>query len=268
MKKLSLISLLILLVFTACEDIPNGVIDSTDPNYRLLAINAPSEFFYSPSDSVFTTSAKFENTSTIARVWFNIVTDDGTASIKQNVPMLDDGSSESGDITAGDGMFTGKTILGGNIASGKYIVEYYVENNVSAGTDRIQLVSSHSLKFTSSKDNSAPVISELSAPDTVVVQDPKSLIQLRLKAEDENGLVDIKSVNFVVIAPNSSSSTPIAMLDDGKEENGDETAGDGIFSRIIEVTPSNTKGDYTFEFVAEDRAGALSNKIIHIITIK
>lgn len=261
MKKLSLISLLILLVFTACEDIPNDVIDSTDPDYRLLEINAPLEFFYSPSDSVFTTSAKFENTSTIARVWFNIVTDDGTASIKQNVPMLDDGSSESGDSSANDGTYTGNTILGESIASRNYVIEYYVENNARIGNDKTQLVASHTFLFTSSRENFPPIISNPVVPDTVIVQSPSSAVDLYLQVEDQNGLADIKNVYFYLYEPNSTDSIKISMADDGNTEvSGDVTAGDGIYSKRYFFRPTDKGGVYKLVFEAEDNSGQKSNK--------
>lgn len=268
MKKLLFVSILVLFVFNACDEIPSEVVDSADPDFRVLAVNAPTEFINTSTDSVLTTSISFENTSTISAVWFNIVTEDGSATLKQRVAMTDDGNSTNGDNKAGDGIYTGKTILGSSVAGGTYVIDYYAENNVRAGSDKVQLVSSHTLQFISSTENVAPVLSELTAPDSVEVQDPKSLILLQVKATDENGLVDIENVSFVVISPDATTSNPIKMLDDGKTENGDNTAGDGIYSRIIEVTPSNTKGDYTFKFTAEDRSGALSNTITHTITIK
>ncbi|MDZ7765458.1 MAG: hypothetical protein U5K00_13695 [Melioribacteraceae bacterium] len=32
------------------------------------------------------------------------------------------------------------------------------------------------------------------------------------------------------------------MFDDGQEGNGDDQAGDGVYSRIIEIAPANQKG--------------------------
>lgn len=272
MKKLSLISLLILLVFTACEDIPNDVIDSTDPDYRLLAINVPSEFFYSPSDSVFTTSAKFENTSTIARVWFNIVTDDGTASIKQNVQMLDDGSSESGDSSANDGTYTGNTILGESIASRNYVIEYYVENNARIGDDKTQLVASHTFLFTSNSENFPPQISNLIMPDSIKLDE---LFEFSIEAYDPNGLVDINRVYYELYRPdgslveNSQGISKFPLSDNGDtNETGDLIAGDAIFTMRLMIPNGQQVGEWRFEFTAEDNFGALSNTIIHTLTVQ
>lgn len=268
MKKLLAILLFGLLAFTACDDIPSEIIDSANADYKLISVDAPFEFTASPTDSTFRTTIAFENTSSISSVWFDILTDDGTVVIKQRVPMLDDGSADNRDTKAGDGVYSGTTLFGSSYATANYTVEYFVEDNVRAGNDKIQKVAAHKFFFISGKGNSAPVISNLIAPDTVVVQDPKSLVELHVSVADSNGLVDISSVSFDVFGPGSGTGNKVSMFDDGKESNGDEAAADGIYSRVIEVTPDNTTGDYRFEFSAKDRSGATSNKIIHTITIK
>ena len=59
------------------------------------------------------------------------------------------------------------------------------------------------------------------------------------------------------------------MFDDGNiDDSGDETAGDGIFSRIIKVDQTNAKGTYHFEFTAKDRGGLLSNTINYSVLIQ
>jgi hypothetical protein len=55
------------------------------------------------------------------------------------------------------------------------------------------------------------------------------------------------------------------MQDDGKT--GDAVAGDGRFSLTIQITPQNATGTYRFEFQAEDKKGALSNKIVQNINV-
>lgn len=261
MKKLLLTSFLLLLLFNACDNIPSEVIESADPDYRIVAVNAPTEFTQTPTDSIFTTSIRFENTETISSVWFNIVTDDGTATIKQNVLMLDDGNSSNGDLIEGDGAYSGRTVLGNSVSSGTYVVEYYVENNVGSEDDNIQLIASQNFYLRSYSENYPPVISNPTIPDTVIIESPNTEVTLTLEVKDPNGVFDLKNVYFYLFVPNTDDSTKINMVDDGvTETSGDDTAGDGIYSTRYTFSPSDQRGEYKLVFQAEDNLGLKSNK--------
>jgi len=57
------------------------------------------------------------------------------------------------------------------------------------------------------------------------------------------------------------------MFDDGT--NGDVTAGDGTYSRIVILPPVGvTKGTFRWEFQAIDRSGESSNIIDHFVLIQ
>ncbi len=99
-----------------------------------------------------------------------------------------------------------------------------------------------------------PVLSNLTAPDTVSRSAGKPIV-LSIQVTDPQGLSDIKSVHFNTTKPDGTPAdgNPFFMYDDGDKENhGDETAGDGIYSLIIIITPQNAKGEYRFDFMAED----------------
>ncbi len=262
MKKLIFAALLFSIVFISCDEIPNEVIDTTSVNYKLSSVIAPNDFVYSEDDSTLTTSLIFTNAATISKVWFNVVTENGTTIIKQNVSMNRTGTNDD-NVT-----YTGSTVMGKGIPTGEYVIEYYVEDNITAGSNNTKQVASHNFQFLSGQQNSPPVISNLVAPDTVTVQDPRSIIELHIDVADSNGLLDIDEVYFNVFGPGSSTGNKVNMFDDGQEGNGDNTAGDGVYSRIIEVTPTNTMGEYRFEFEAVDKVGEVSNKIIHTIIIR
>lgn len=262
MNKIIITILLSLFVFVSCENIPSDVIETAEVDFKLVSLSAPPEFVYTQQDSTFETTIEFSNHQSISRVWFNIITEDGTTMLKQNVAMIG-GSLTPSEIRG----YYGSTILGKGIPTGNYITEYYVEDNIDAGNDKVHKIASHNFLFISGQQNKPPVISNLIAPDSVVVVAPRSLINLHIKVEDENGLLDIREVYFLVFGPGSTTGNKVSMFDDGQEANGDDSAGDGIFSRIIEVTPTNTKGEYRFEFEAVDRAGAVSNKIIHLLQV-
>lgn len=120
--------------------------------------------------------------------------------------------------------------------------------------------------------NIPPVISNLSAPDslTVLPQDTV-LILLSIRASDANGLDDIKSVFFNSYRSDGtpSSGNPFEMFDDGNRYGtGDITKGDGVYSRIVILPPGTTPGLRRFDFQAVDKSFAYSNVISHNILVK
>ncbi len=100
-------------------------------------------------------------------------------------------------------------------------------------------------------------------PDTLVVTDT-TFIQTSIKVSDSNGLTDIESVYFIVYKPDGTTNNfKTTMFDDGNvDDNGDETAGDGIYSRIIKLDQTNAKGTYRFEFKAKDVEDFLATQLI------
>lgn len=121
------------------------------------------------------------------------------------------------------------------------------------------------------RGNRPPVISNLIAPDTVFLQTQTVLIKITIKATDPDGDNDIKTVQFNSYKPDGSPSSgnPFKMYDDGNASgiSGDDKAGDGIYSIIVQLPPNSQRGKYRFEFQAIDRAGALSNIITHFIVV-
>jgi hypothetical protein len=59
------------------------------------------------------------------------------------------------------------------------------------------------------------------------------------------------------------------MYDDGNLSgiSGDDIAGDGIYSIIIQLPPNTQKGKYRFEFQAIDKSNASSNILTHYIYV-
>ncbi len=119
--------------------------------------------------------------------------------------------------------------------------------------------------------NVPPVISNLQAPDTLTVSTDTIKITLSVQVSDADGLSNIQSVFFNAFLPSGAPSggNPFGMFDDGNLLlNGDITAGDGIYSRIIILPPGTTSGSYKFDFQALDKAGEYSNTITHFIVVK
>jgi len=115
--------------------------------------------------------------------------------------------------------------------------------------------------------NFPPVVSSLSAPQTISRNRVPNTYVLSIQAADPNCFTDLRRVFFNTFLPNgnASSGNPFTMRDDGKE--GDALAGDARYSLTIQITPQNAAGIYRFEFQAEDKKGALSNKIIQTISV-
>lgn len=117
--------------------------------------------------------------------------------------------------------------------------------------------------FVARRTNSRPRLSNLVAPDTVTKPTTGTvLFTFAVTASDSDGYGDISDVSFYAIFPPPPSGA-IPLFDNGNRDNGDERAGDGVFSRIVSITPQNTTGEKRVVFLARDRFGAMSDSLPH-----
>lgn len=118
-----------------------------------------------------------------------------------------------------------------------------------------------------SRRNSKPVLSDLSVPDTIVR--PTTGINyyvFSVAVSDSDGYQDISQVYFKRILPTETGN--ISMFDDGNANlDGDQVAGDGIFTRVVSIDSTAFLGQQVFLFRAKDNSGALSDSLLHTITI-
>ena len=253
-------------LFTGCEGIPDEIINTNVSDFRVVRISAPKDFQYIPGDSSFVTSIEFDQINSLKSIWQSIVSSDGSLTLRSMIPMADDGKLiSSGDAKANDNIYSSIIRLSNSDPNGTYEISFYVLDN--SGEDK--KVGAHPFNYDNGQNNIPPVLSELIAPDTVIVTAPKSIIVLSVLANDENGLQDIENVYFKSYRPDGTTSGDKEfMFDDGNiNGHGDETASDGRYSIIIEVLPKNTKGKYRFDFQAQDKGKKLSNIIKHNIFI-
>lgn len=114
-------------------------------------------------------------------------------------------------------------------------------------------------------ENTAPVISDLVAPDTTWRPVQDSIIYVfELTVEDFQTQLDIAEVSYSVINPQGEPGTSPFFVFNDSGIDPDEVAGDGVWSHGFktEADPERTNfGTYTFIFVAIDRAGNESNSI-------
>lgn len=104
-----------------------------------------------------------------------------------------------------------------------------------------------------------PVIEDVVAPDTVwrpAAGDPDEHIEFIAVVSDPDGLSNVNTVEFWNA---DRPSTRIEMFDNG--EQGDATAGDGRYTRVVEISSSNQPGTNMFAFEATDLSG-LSSSIV------
>lgn len=166
-----------------------------------------------------------------------------------------------GDAEAGDGIFSFRSDLRDTLKiRGNHFVRFQAVD-IGGLKSRAVVVDFYVLR-----ENLPPVLSDLVMPDTVSTSVVQSFL-ISVRVTDPQGLDDIKKVWFDLTKPDGtpSSSNPVPLFDDGS--NGDQTAGDGIYSLQVSISPQNDKGVYRFDFNAEDLSGTISDTLTHYFTV-
>ncbi len=128
------------------------------------------------------------------------------------------------------------------------------------------------------RNNSPPRLSDLSAPDTIVLPVGGSLVvSISIAASDSDGIGDIQQVYFRSLT-SSSPDFKFFLFDDGGTSppgppffltSGDEVAGDGRFSiRIPLADGPNVRRTNIFAFQAVDTFGDTSATVLHSLTVR
>lgn len=156
-----------------------------------------------------------------------------------------------GDAIAGDKVFS-RNIALDHIDSldGQVIAQYDIyESGVSikSFTDSLDVIA-----------NLPPVITEITMPDTIVRPETGSKALLfSVTVDDPNGAYDVTNAFFQVLSNTTGQwSSDFDMYDNGEE--GDELAGDGIFSRGLQISSTNTAATNYFRFRVKDTAANFS----------
>ncbi len=187
----------------------------------------------------------------ISRVEYWVRNHDGSAVLSSGL-LLDNGVLP--DVASGDSIFSGTMqfqIVRSTI--GTLFVEVASEGTGSYHSNSLFLP----LEIV--RANQPPVLSNLLAPDTILVgANPSFLITIR--ASDPDGLPDIRSV-----IRTTPSNLVLPLNDSGV--NGDQQAGDGIYSETVSLDPPPPAGAYDFTFQAFDRSNVGSNIINKRITV-
>jgi hypothetical protein len=175
------------------------------------------------------------------------------------VAMHDDGSSP--DSVAGDGVYSA-------------LIQFTIPRSAS-GFYILKVVASDIQGFVSNavetplfmlRDNHAPVVSNLVAPDSAVVPvGGSALIPLYIRATDYDGQADITQVYFRSL-DSSDPTQKFIMNNDGSAPG--SVPGDSTYSIIVKAPDSPTvRKTYRFAFQAVDTFGDTSATILHSITL-
>lgn len=263
---LSILITISILFSTSCEKEFDTVIDVQKPSYQVVSVAPKDSVIFNVEDSSLVIKIEFSQSSLVNSVIAEIADPSNKNFLNGTLTLFDNGKPENGDQTANDKIFSNKIFLKSNDLNGNYNVKFYVNDN----SGQSKLAAWTTFKYRNGQSNFAPVISNaLVEPDTVVVTDTIAILT-SLLVQDGNGLNDISEVYFIVYRPDGSTSgNKVFLFDDGNLlQNGDQSAGDGIYSRIISVNQTNAKGTYRFEFKAVDRGGLQSNIINYPVLIQ
>ncbi len=257
MRKTIFIFLLSLILF-GCDGVEDSIVDPIDSDFSVTNITAPTTLKYLGSDTKLVTSITFSDSKSILRTWINLASQDGTVNITYQEDMEKSAENE----------YSTSIVMDEEMPSLTYTIDYYYQTGIQAE----KKIASHNFDYDNNQNNVAPIISNplfYYSDENPILRDTLENDRpfiLSIEVADENGLSDIDSVYTDFYSPNNPSAYRVILFDDGKEENGDEIAGDGIYS--WKNTFHDAFGDRKFEFWARDRAGVLSNMITHNVVVK
>jgi hypothetical protein len=117
-------------------------------------------------------------------------------------------------------------------------------------------------------ENFPPRLFNVELPDTVSRPSTGGVIvEVHITASDPQGLNDMQIVNMT-IQRSGGPANVIEMFDDGDfDNNRDDVAGDGIYSRALLVDNSSTPGTFYFTFEAQDRVANAAVAVVDSMII-
>jgi hypothetical protein len=249
--------LLIPLLIWGCEKTYENLIDTSTDNFQVNSLSGIKDInlLENPEDSILTFTMTFSSGSFVSDAYFDIYFSDNSKVNSSPVEMQE----------IFDNTYSAQYFLGRANPIGNYTVRFSAIG-IEGTAKQVAL---GSFQFNNGQENLPPEISNtVIDPDTAVVNDT-TIIFTSVEAMDPNGASDILEIYFIVYRPDgTTNNSKVLLFDDGKPENGDVLAGDGIYSRLIQVNQNNQKGTYRFEFRAKDRLGDLSNIINHFVLIQ
>ncbi|MBC8403278.1 MAG: hypothetical protein H8E14_17470 [Candidatus Marinimicrobia bacterium] len=182
------------------------------------------------------------------------------------ITIADDG--QTGDILSDDGVFA--TVIPADSTTLSTVLDSIATTVIGMIVEAVYGTQVTNASDSFDLSNYRPEILAVSMPTAMYIPcagDPLGydLDTLVVTVRDSNGLDDIQTcyLNFEKPDSNLSSGSPIALYDDGYEEEGflrwDEVANDGKYSRLILIDGNSQEGEYRSHYFARDFNGLVSN---------
>lgn len=278
MKKVYFIVSLLVLSIVSCEKDYTGILDSSINEYQILSVSPSGNISFNAIDSLITINVTFTTSSKLSEVSCDIFSSENKKLNDSRLKLFDDGNLNiSGDDIKGDNKFANKFPLSSSYPIGDYKIYFYVTNL----SGEIKQAAQSNFIYDNGQDNIPPIISNLVMVDSATSNPIDSVnvdvtFIFSVQAEDPNGYSDVSIVYFELFRPDGSivtdgsGNSKFRMSDDGNFlVYGDKTAFDGIFSfknKFLD-SPTTQRGNWTFDFQAQDRGGLLSNKLTKILKV-
>lgn len=164
-------------------------------------------------------------------------------------PMYDDGSF--GDLSEGDGIYSYETFIDSSVSTGTKLI-------TATATDKRDNTAIAMLNFSVTVNNLKPSLDAPSALPSNVPNDGETEVLLTVRATDPNG--NLKSVT-ISLSPISGVASQ-KMFDDGS--NGDQSAGDNVYSFETTVPSTVTVGQKDLKITAVDQEGLTDTQHIFL----
>lgn len=261
------------LVVAGCEEPGGGIVDRNGtPPYLSAATVQPAIIdlrTVTPVNGSYPVSAsvavQITATDRLHPVfWVSaVICSPGADSPFQEITLRDDGVAP--DATAGDGHFAGTfTWIASKRDIGRFPIRFSArdENGLESNVLEIPLGIV--------RQNNLPVLSSLTAPDTVLLPAGGSLnFAMTVAASDPDGAQDIREVYFRSL-DSSDPNRKFFLYDDGSLSSGDRVSDDGIYTITVSLVDNSPtiRHPYRFAFQAVDSPGDTSNTILHILTVR
>lgn len=258
--KSTLILLLAILSFS-CEQNKLGTVDvSTDVPFLASPVVSPDSVYIdglTPTDSLYSISVVASVKVKTPRSGLSVTAAALAAGSGQAVAQAilhDDGVAP--DQVANDSVYAGKLDFRiKRTAFGRYRVRYVVRKGDGTPGNVVER------PLILARANSSPALANAGIrPSTPPGSSSDSTrVLLTVVASDSDGIGDIRQVT--VTPRNTIDSSGRAMFDDGNLAQGDQVAGDGVFSCYVWIRPTGSLQDVEFVFAATDRRNAQSNEV-------
>lgn len=202
------------------------------------------------TDVNFSVAAEFENEQRLATPLFIYVEDQVTGDVYNSYEIV------SLDLSDGKLMFNGAMRLP---KAGLLELNVIMQSSVSSGNS---LRAEQSI-LAKSQTNEPPVLLETVYPATATIPVVgQNAVGFFAQASDPQGASDIQGVYMDIFTKSTQNfDGQLVLLDNGNPANGDQVAGDGIYTTVVGLTPTSTPRTFELYTYVIDRQGLSSDTL-------